>query len=199
MGISVAKGKYLLFLDPDDYLAPNFLSLAIPYMESHSDCTIFFPLKYTFDSQTRKQLPNTSGYYSTYRNLLLYGQWITALIRREDCLNVGGFDESLTACEDWEFCIRLLKGERPVYKSDKALYYYRVNGNPNALTHVGAKNLDFNTTYIYRKHIDVYQKYFGNQLFNLRKLENLFWADRRLPQLVHKLQLAYQKMVTHFI
>ena len=91
--------------------------------------------------------------------------------------------------------VRLLYGEKKVYTSDKQLYYYRRNGNANALTKQAGKRLDSITTYIYRKHIDIYTEYFGNQVFNLRSLENLSWANRRLPQLAHRIQERWQKFV----
>lgn len=195
MGIKNAKGKYLLCLDPDDYIAPNYIGEATVYMENHPDCALFLPMKYTFDSTTRERLPDRSGYYSTYRNLLLYGQWVTAVFRREDCQTIGCFDTNLKACEDWEFCIRLLRGERFVHISETPLYYYRVNGNPNALTKHGGKNIDQITKYIYRKHIDIYEEYFGTQIFNLRQLDNLSWANRKLPQLAHRIQEWWQKFL----
>lgn len=191
-GIHLARGKYLLCLDADDYLAPEYVSVAVDYMESHPACTLFIPKKHTFDSTTRMQLPDTSGNYSTYRNLLLYGQWVTAFFRKEDCERIGGFDEACPICEDWEFCIRLLRGEKNVFISEQELYYYRKNGNPNALTKQAGKKLDSITTYIFRKHIDIYTEYFGNQLFNLRRLESLNWTDRKLPQMAHKIQLWWQ-------
>lgn len=122
---------------------------------------------------------------------------MTAFFRKEDCVRIGGFDESCPICEDWEFCIRLLHGEKEVHISETPLYYYRKNGNPNALTKQAGQKIDAITDYIYRKHLDIYIEYFSNPLFNLRRLEGLYWTDRKLPQLAHRVQLWWQKLRTN--
>jgi hypothetical protein len=51
--------------------------------------------------------------------------FITALIRKAEFLDLGGFDERLSFTEDWDLWLSFVDkyGENIVYKFDETLFY----------------------------------------------------------------------------
>lgn len=111
-GINLAKGDFIAFLDSDDLWLPNKLSDQIIALQSNSQAAIAYSWTDYID-QSGHFL--RQGYYchfegNVHRRLLL-GSFLESgsnpLIRRMALEAVGGFDESLRTCEDWDLWIRL--------------------------------------------------------------------------------------------
>jgi glycosyltransferase involved in cell wall biosynthesis len=59
-GISLAKGKYIYFIDPDDYLADNVLDLILFYAEKNNLQILTFSSQGTTKSNLNKSLSNNT-------------------------------------------------------------------------------------------------------------------------------------------
>lgn len=157
-GVSLASAPLLFFLDGDNMILPKFLEIGVEYMESHAECVLFNSRATYFGGKTGEFRLR----YTSYQDLLVDNSIDCAcIVRREDFCRIGGFDEKLRGYEDWEFFIRLLYHHDTVYQDPRQLFLYRVSDNPGSVNlHAKAHN-DEKTMYIYRKHIDKYEEYFG--------------------------------------
>lgn len=140
-GMQQASGKFVAFLDADDFWMPRYLQRMVALLESRPDLALV-----TTDSLVVKDNLITGetfyGRFPRRRRFRLRDQsyWITqynfvhimAVSRTETVHRFGGFEESLRACEDWDLWLRMLtSGERAGFV-EGPLAYYRIR--PEALS-----------------------------------------------------------------
>jgi glycosyltransferase involved in cell wall biosynthesis len=111
LGARVSRGKYLAFLDSDDLWEPDKLEIQVKCMEENPQ----FPLCYTDEIWIRKGIRvNPKKRHGKYSG------WIfekclplciispsSALMKRSLFVEIGGFDETLPVCEDYDFWLRV--------------------------------------------------------------------------------------------
>lgn len=103
-GAKVATGKYLLFLDADDYLASDYLERVL----LHSKLTGRYVYTDTqLEEGGKFTTVNKSKDYSAIETLRGQLHPITALIPKRWFDEVGGFDDSLASWEDWDLFVKL--------------------------------------------------------------------------------------------
>jgi glycosyltransferase involved in cell wall biosynthesis len=117
-GIQEAHGEFLVFLDADDRLLPPALEVGVQALLENPDCAFAFGdyRDIAIDGAiifepTRK--PISDNYYSA----LLEGNCIemhaTVIYRRAVFADIGEFNTSLKACEDYDFYLRVAR-RRPI-------------------------------------------------------------------------------------
>jgi glycosyltransferase involved in cell wall biosynthesis len=129
LGLNVADGDYLVFLDADDILFPDKLCHQVRFLDSNPDIDVVYSNGYRFkisdDGREYKKLFSKSGYLNVHLGNPQVSLSIisihcpfplfTAMARRETVEAVGGFDEELMALEDWDLWYRV---------ANKATFYY---------------------------------------------------------------------------
>lgn len=168
-GIRKASGKFILPLDPDDMLEPEYMEKCIRMFENHEDCILAYSKTAFFGTRNGEwDLPAYSGYTS----LLLANCIVcTSVFRKEDWEKAGGYDENmLIGLEDWEFYLRLLNTDKKVYYIAQPLFRYRIKEVSRSTECGKRENLDKVMAYIYKKHIDSYIKHFGSPFEIIRNL-----------------------------
>lgn len=148
-GIREAKGKYIAFLDDDDFFFPKKIEKAVNKMEILPDD--YFGLYSSLYSKNEKNLcklirNNLEGDL-TYQLLTEFDSKFrfggsSSLFIRKDCLKlIGGFDESFKRHQDFELLLRLFqKGKIAVIK--EPLFIKDQNGinYPSIREHIKIKN-----------------------------------------------------------
>ena len=115
-GARAAKNTFLSFLDDDDIFHPEHfevLTKAVrsPHVAWYSDAVSVFLQPSNDGSDEYEETSRLRLYAHDYdRELLLLDNYIplpTLLLRRQDFLDLGGFDSAFDLFEDWDFLIRL--------------------------------------------------------------------------------------------
>ncbi len=123
-GIRQAVGKYILPLDADDRIGPEYLEKAVGILESNPDIGIVYCKARLFGVvETEWNLPE----YSLPEMLQDNQIFCTALFRRTDWEMVGGYDPGMVyGWEDYDFWLSLIEKNRGVYQIPEYLFSYRV-------------------------------------------------------------------------
>ena len=124
-GISKAKGRYILALDADDLISPNYLEEAVKILEKHADVKVVYAEAEKFGSVAAKwKLKKYSSCRLAKDNMI----YVSAVYRRADWERIGGYtDESVLVREDWEFWIKMLKDGGDVFCLPFVGFYYRIH------------------------------------------------------------------------
>lgn len=160
VGLRSARGKYVLPLDADDKIAPNYIEKAIGIFTGSDDVDVVYARWQLFG--LTDNTPNLR--WLGYRQLLIHNSiFYAAMFRREDALRIGGYDEDMSVgYEDWEFFIRLLDENSVVVQIPEVLFYYRIKKLSRNV--IANENEAAINKYIFRKHIDKYFHHYGDPI-----------------------------------
>ena len=123
-GIRQAKGKYILPLDADDRIGPEYLEKAVQILDRNPEIGICYCKAKLFGAvETEWNLPEYSLSEMLQDNLI----FCTALFRRSDWEMVGGYDPGMVyGWEDYDFWLSLIERGRQVQQIPENLFFYRV-------------------------------------------------------------------------
>lgn len=134
VGLSVAKGEWISFLDDDDIWLPEKLDLQMSEAIS-SGADLVTTNWMSFGENMADELWRPIGCSPlpeglTYRQALLTNNFVSlgSLFKADIIQTVGMFDPKLRACEDWDFWRRISLNHKIVY-IDKALSKIRIHSS----------------------------------------------------------------------
>ena len=146
IGIELAKGRLIAFLDSDDRFLPEKIEKQVKFLEKHPEYFLVQTEEIWY-KQGKRIFPKrihrkAKGFFFHRAVKLCVVSMSTVIIKKEVFKEVGKFDENFPVCEDYEFWLRVsLKypmglveeelvakdGGRPDQLSaQKGLDYYRV-------------------------------------------------------------------------
>jgi glycosyltransferase involved in cell wall biosynthesis/GT2 family glycosyltransferase len=151
-GFRAASSEFIIPLDADDLLEPNYARVCLAALAQHPDAAFVYTDYRVFGSQSYVEYaPEYNFYRLLERNYLTYA----ALIRQADWETAGGYDESMTrGYEDWEFWLRLGSRERFGRRAAGVLFRYRKHGP--SLLDVARSHHEAITAYIRTRHSALY-------------------------------------------
>jgi glycosyltransferase involved in cell wall biosynthesis/SAM-dependent methyltransferase len=128
-GLGEAKGEYVVFLDADDKLLPGALEAGLRCFEAHPECAFVSGTSRPIaeDGALLSQRSDTVVEGDHYLKLLRHnyiGMHATVMYRRPVFDDVGGFDVTLRACEDYDHYLRVAR-RYPVQRHDELVAEYR--------------------------------------------------------------------------
>lgn len=149
-GIAKAKGTYILPLDSDNTINVKIFEEAFLILEANPDISVVYTdAEYMGDKEGIWKVGELNA-----RKMMLLNQIDTcALIRKEDLLDIGGYDESkaIMSNEDWELWIKMLKNKKRFYYLPRIGFYYRVSAHSLSAT-ISQPNYRFLLSYLIKKH-----------------------------------------------
>jgi glycosyltransferase involved in cell wall biosynthesis len=139
VGIGLARGELLAFVDSDDIWMPDYLSAQVEFLDRHPGVHASIADALLFGSsgepEVWKMLKEGAGPVLTFEQMLKRegGQLPSAMVaRRQRVLQVGMFDEQMRIGEDVEFCVRLCFPDGTIGYLGRVLVKYRQR--PGSLT-----------------------------------------------------------------
>jgi glycosyltransferase involved in cell wall biosynthesis len=140
-GIRVARGPYVAFLDSDDLWLPEKVSVQIARLDGDPAVGLVYGEAALF-TETSPGTATLHSYWAHHPSGKIL-PWLvrqnvvpspTPMVRRELFDQVGSFDETLSACEDWDMWIRIAQVSEFAYV-DRVLAKYRVHAANMSLDH----------------------------------------------------------------
>ncbi len=111
LGIDVAKGEILCFLDSDDCFQPDKLKVQFEEMQKKPQYSISHTREIWYRrghllQQKKKHSPPHGDIYERCLRMCVVGM-STVMVKKTLFLQYGNFDENLPCCEDYDFWLRV--------------------------------------------------------------------------------------------
>lgn len=166
-GIAASAGVFVAGLDDDDeWHTERIEQMMEAYRDDFSCVTSDVTLVY----------PNRSVKWKkekliTYNDLLYSNQvGNQVLVKRERLEEIGGFDESLVAAQDYDLWLRLSKAYGPVRNINKTLQKIYMDHGSTQITHTRSQLAGYLA--FYQKHkLEMNAAQRRYQLFNIRRIQ----------------------------
>lgn len=135
-GAALSRGRYLAFLDSDDVWLPRKLSVQVDFMAQNPEILVCQTEEIWIRNGVRinpkKKHKKPSGMIFEPSLSLCLVSPSAVMIRKDFFEQMGGFDESLPACEDYDLWLRI-SSRHPIHLIDTPLIVKR-GGHPDQLS-----------------------------------------------------------------
>ncbi|MCL9809091.1 glycosyltransferase family 2 protein [Flavobacterium luminosum] len=183
-GIQIAKGEFILPLDADDILHPDYLQKAVPLLKENKHLGIVSCFSNFFYQNTSNVVFQLKPIGSTWEDLLFVNQLIaTSLFKRECWEKVGGYDERMKkGFEDWDFWLSVTKKGYHYEIVHEFLFFYR-KAKISMLQNTVSNHFYEVRKGIMLKHKDLYVQKFENVIevlfFELQQKNDAYQKNKR--------------------
>ncbi|MBO7546632.1 MAG: glycosyltransferase [Paludibacteraceae bacterium] len=175
-GLQQARGTYILPLDADDRIGPTFISHAVAAMENNPGLKVVYCRAEFFgERQGEWFLPDYSPALLARKNMIP----ATALYRRQDALNFGGYCTDEIFREDWDFWLSMLEHGGEVLRLDEVGFFYRIR--TGSRRHLTRQQKHCMIDAVNRRHAEFLYKQLGGPLHYHRswsRFLNLFRKEK---------------------
>lgn len=161
IGIRASAGQYILPLDSDDLIMPQYAQLAIEHFERFPETKLVYCEARMFGEKNEFWvLPEYNWEKFIFRNCI----FCSCIYRRSDYDKTSGYNENMRfGWEDWDFLLGFLNKEAVVYRIPKVLFHYRVKRISMVSSEVPA-NKEALVWQIIDNHSDVYREFLYNKV-----------------------------------
>jgi len=153
VGIKKSLGKYILPLDADDKIGPDYLTEATKILDQDQEVSVVYSKAEYFGEKAGSwELPPYSLFELMFNNMI----FCTALFRRYDFETYGGYKPDMKyGFEDWDLWLGILKKGGKVVRLDHTHFYYRITKNSmvNSMTQ---EQYEVMQKQIWERHADVW-------------------------------------------
>lgn len=122
--IAAATGRYILPLDADDRIGPEYVAEALRVLGRRPDVGVVYCRAEKFGAE---EGPWLLPEYNLRELVIDNVVFVTAMFRKEDWSRVGGYNEGLRhGVEDYDFWIKIVSLGREVVQLEGCHFFYRV-------------------------------------------------------------------------
>ncbi len=156
VGIAAARGSYVSILDADDLWLPEYLDVMGAALDGDREAAFAYTDAWVFDDTTRRIRRRSAMAYqrppvvvpeppALFLELLERNFVYTSVTARRSVLEaVGGYDETLSAAEDWELWLRIARSGGRAVRAPGLLAIHRerpgsLSSNGIAMTRSGCE------------------------------------------------------------
>ena len=160
-GIRQCDTTYVFPFDADDRLHKTYLERAYNILSKDKKIEVLTVKVQNFGA--KNNILNLPEY--SFETLLIRNCFIAcSIFKKETYDRVGGYDENLKSFEDWDFWISALKDGGKHYQIEEVLYFYRKHEALSLTNRFSQDKVFYESLYdyIYKKHMDLYDKYYDN-------------------------------------
>jgi glycosyltransferase involved in cell wall biosynthesis len=136
LAVAAARGKWIAFLDDDDFWAPTKLRRQLEAAGSNGDVIVYTATIVVDEFGRPTRIDRASPSIEVQRRLLdknVLGHPSSVLVPTSLLRSAGGFDERLSIFADWDLWIRLLQVARPVAVNEPLVAYSEHSSNMHAV------------------------------------------------------------------
>lgn len=129
VAMRVAKGKYIMRLDADDYIVPTALEKMAEALEADDELGLVFPDYYYVDAEGNKT--GEEKRHNFEKEVSLYDQpahGACTMIRLSFLKKIGGYNESFTCQDGYDLWLKFIT-HYSVRNVTEPLFYYRRHGS----------------------------------------------------------------------
>lgn len=137
-GIALARGRYVQFINADDWLAPTHVADAVAGLEASGADFVFGDLIFYRDGRPEFRFRGDPDYRRSISHHMPALNHPTVLARREAFERIGLFDLGYRCAMDYDWFLRLHRA------GGRGVHLPQLVGNMN---HDGVSNLDYTRTY----------------------------------------------------
>ena len=139
-GILVAQGKYICFIDSDDFIKSSMMEELYNIIEKTNSNVVESDI-FLYNNETHKIIERKNEKYSfPEKGSYLWGKYTTEvcnkIYRRDFLINNNIFFEEGIIHEDDLFTIRILFSTDKICHIQKSFYYYRINRSESIMTNI---------------------------------------------------------------
>lgn len=129
VALRLAKGKYLVRLDADDFFEPNAIETMVNVLESDNEIGLVFPDYYYVDKYGKRI--GEEKRHDFENEVSVYDQpahGACTMVRSEMLRNLGGYDEQFSCQDGYDLWIKFVSNHK-VNNINQPLFSYRRHGN----------------------------------------------------------------------
>ena len=159
LGVKSSTGKYLLFLDADDILMPDYMDKAMSLFRACPGLKLVGGQAEFFGKGVPRRVRRVPP-FSMERLIANNCIYVTSFIPREEFERAGGFAEGLAAgWEDWDLWMSVLGKDSDAVILDDVVFRYRLRrgSRNNSLSQEKKSAL---RRVLWERHKDLYGKFF---------------------------------------
>ncbi len=127
VALKLAKGKYIIRLDADDFFDKNALEILVSKLEKDQNLGLVFSDYYTVDQKGNIIEMFRRHDFSEVELLDQPAHGACSMVRKEFLLAINGYDESYHCQDGWDLWVRFIKNFG-VGNINLPLFYYRQHG-----------------------------------------------------------------------
>lgn len=195
-GIENSTGEYILPLDADDLIHPQYLELAVNSFRNNERVSLVYCKAEKFGIDKGDWILDEYN----YRKLLLNNHIFCSAIYRKECwIRACGYDERFKkGYEDWDFWIKILNEDSLVLQLQKKLFYYR--------TKESSRTKDMQLTdheterwHIYINNLKIYKERFISPISIINQNINLESQNILLQSQIKKVTSSYSYKIGNLL
>ena len=170
-GLNKSTGKYILPLDSDNKIHPNFATNALELFKNNNGIGVVYGNAMYFGDKVGKW---EVGMFDKFK--MLHHNYIDAcsIIKKEVFDEIGFYDTDMPyqGHEDWEFWLRMISSSFSFYYLNEITFDYRVSKG-SMINQFNQNMISENISYIRRKHYKLYTDSYNKLYIKYLKLNEV--------------------------